>query len=239
MVDILHGLIVPNHLAVILDGNRRWSRKEGKRYAWMGHREGARNVERFLEWCMELNIPQVSLYVLSTENLERPKREVEELFKLYYKYLEKMEKDESGILQKYEVKVRFVGDLSRLPPKLRRLAGKIMAKTAKYQKKALNLLIAYGSQYEITEVAKKIAKKALKTGRVEVTKKDIEKNLLIPVPVDLVIRTGGYSRLSNFLLWQVAYAEMYVTNTLWPDFTKKELIKAIRWFNKQQRNYGQ
>ncbi len=218
--------------------DRRWARKNGKRFPWEGHREGARNVERFLKWCMELNIPHVSLYVLSTENLNRPKKELEELFDLYYKYLKKIEKDEDGILEKYEVQVRFIGNLRKLPPKVRRLAGRIMKKTAKYQRHVLNLMIAYGSQFELTEVIKKIARRAIKSGRIQVTKKDIEKNLLVPIPIDLVIRTGGYYRLSNFMLWQAAYAELYVTKTLWPDFTKKELIKAIKWFNQQKRNYG-
>lgn len=231
-------LAVPNHLAVILDGNRRWARKEGKRYLWMGHREGARNVERFLKWCMELNIPQISIYTLSTENLNRPKKELEELFNLYYEYLKKLETDESGILEEYKVKVRCIGDLNRLPPKLRRMTGKLMKKTAKYQKRVLNLMIAYGSQFELTEVMKKIAKKALKTGRIEVTQRDVEKNLLVPVPIDLLIRTGGMYRLSNFMLWQAAYATLYITETLWPDFTKEELIKAIKWFNSQKQNYG-
>lgn len=232
-------LQVPNHLGVIIDGNRRWARKNNKKFPWMGHREGARNVERFLKNCLELGVPQVSIYMLSTENLNRSKREVEELFDLYYKYLKKWEEGKDGLLEKYEVHVRCVGDLSKLPPKLRRISGKLMQKTAKYQKRFLNLMIAYGSQFELTEVMKKIAKKAVKTGRIEVTSKDIEKNLLVPVPIDLVIRTGGCHRLSNFMLWQAAYSELYVTETLWPDFSKRELIKAIRWFNSVKRNFGQ
>ncbi len=116
--------------------------------------------------------------------------------------------------------------------------GKIMQKTAKYQKKILNIMIAYGSHFELTETIKKIAEKAIKTGRVEITQKDVEKNLLVPTPIDLIIRTGGMSRLSNFMLWQAAYAEIYTTNTLWPDFSKEELIKAIKWFNSVRRNFG-
>jgi undecaprenyl diphosphate synthase len=232
------GLTVPNHLGVIIDGNRRWARAHGKRFPWLGHREGARNVERFLKNCMELGIPQVSVYMLSTENLNRSKSEVEELFNLYYEYLKRWESGKDGLLDKYEVHVRFAGDLDKLPPKLKKLSGKIMQKTAKYQKKFLNLMIAYGSQFELTEVIKKIAKKAIKTGRVEVTSKDIEENLLVPVPLDMIIRTGGASRLSNFMLWQASYAELYVTKTLWPDFSKEELIKAIKWFNNVKRNFG-
>lgn len=227
---------VPNHIAVILDGNRRWA-KVHRLPAWRGHRKGYKTFDKFIDWCMELNIPHVSAFVLSTENLNRPKKEVDEIFKLAYEILKTWEK-KKPILDKYEVKVRFVGDLERLPPKVTRLMGRIMQKTAKYQKKALNFLVAYGSHFELTEVMKKLAEKAIKGGRIEVTQKDIEQNLLVPVPVDLMIRTGGMSRLSNFLLWQAAYAELYVTKTLWPDFTKKELVKAIKWYNSIQKNFG-
>lgn len=228
---------VPNHLGVILDGNRRWARLHGLK-PWEGHKYGAKRFEEFLQWCVDLNIPQVSAYLLSTENLNRPKRELEELFKIFYNYFEKWEKKEGSFLDKYQVKVRFIGDLEKLPPKLVKLMGKVMQKTAKYQKKVLNLMIAYGSKFELTQVVKKIAEKAIKLGRIEITEKDIEANLLVPVPLDLIIRTGGFSRLSNFMLIQAAYAEIYTTPTLWPDFTKEELIKAIEWYNSVQRNFG-
>jgi undecaprenyl diphosphate synthase len=191
-----------------------------------------------LNWCLELGIPQVSVYVLSTENLNRPKKELEELFKLFYEYFERWEKEKDGFLDKYQVKVRFIGDLERLPPKLIRLMGKIMRKTAKYQKNFLNIMIAYGSKFELTQAIKKIAEKAIKLGKIEITEKDIEANLLVPTPLDLVIRTGGFSRLSNFMLIQAAYAEIFTTKVLWPDFSKKDLIRAIKWYNSVQRNFG-
>lgn len=231
-------LNVPNHIGVIIDGNRRWARKNGKRFPWLGHRAGAKTLENFLEWCLDLGVLQISVYMLSTENLKRPKRELEELFDLYYKYLKKWESGKGGLLDKYEVNVRCLGDLNKLPPKLKRLSGKLMMKTAKYQKRFLNLMIVYGGQFELTEAIKKIARKAIKTGKIEITPKDIEKNLLVPVPIDLVIRTGGMHRLSNFMLWQASYAELYITETLWPDFSKEELVKAIKWFNETKRNFG-
>ncbi len=230
---------IPNHLAFIIDGNRRWARKNKKEFAWIGHRHGAKMLEKALEWCMEMGIANVSVYMLSTENLNRPKRELEELFDLYYEYLKRWEQGKNGnLLDKYEVHVRCVGDLSKLPPKLRKISGKLMEKTAKYQKRFLNLMVAYGSQFELTEVMKNIAQKAIETGRIEVTPKDIEKSLLVPVPIDLIIRTGGHHRLSNFMLWQAAYAEFYFTDTLWPDFSKEELVKAIEWFSSTKRNFG-
>jgi undecaprenyl diphosphate synthase len=229
------GTAVPNHLALILDGNRRYARK--RRLKFFGHKQGADKFKEVLEWCLDIGVPQVSAYVLSTENLNRPKKELDEIFEVAMEFVKRWEKD-SEILDKYEVRVRFLGDLSRLPPELVRLMGRIMKKTAKYQKKTLNILIAYSSKFELTDVMRKIGEKVIKTGRVEITEKDIEKNLLVPVPVDLVIRTGGMQRLSNFLLWQSAYAEIYVTNTLWPEFTEKEFVKAIKWFSSQRKNYG-
>lgn len=229
-------MIVPNHLGVIIDGNRRWAKAKGMP-GWMGHRYGAEIFEKFLEWCLKLNIHQVSVYSLSTENLNRPKNEVKELFGLFRKYCKKWEKKEN-VFDKYEVKIKFCGDFKRLPPDLVKMMERIMQKTAKYQKKFLNVLIVYGSHFELTEVFKKIALKILKSGRIQITQKEIQKNLMVPTPIDLLIRTGGMSRLSNFLLWQTAYAEIYFTNTLWPDFSKKELVKAIKWFNSVQRKFG-
>ena len=187
---------------------------------------------------MELKIREVSVYTLSTENLKRPKRELDELFKIFYQYLDKWEKGKDGFLEKYQVKIRFIGDLEKLPPKLVKAMGKLMQKTAKYQKRFLNLLVAYGSQFEIAHAVKRIAEKLIKFGKVEITPKQIEKNLMVTKPLDLIIRTGGHQRLSNFLLWQASYAELFTTETLWPAFTKREFMKAIRWYSSTKRNFG-
>lgn len=234
---MMSNMQVPNHLALVLDGNRRWARARGMP-SWMGHLKGGLpEGDNVLQWCLELGIPQISMWVLSTENLDRPKKEVEAILEAVYRGLEIMEKKQS-ILDKYEVNVRFIGDLSRLPPKMLKVMGKIMQKTANFQKKFLNVMIAYGSHFELTETFKKIAEKVMKTGIITITAKDIEQNLLVPTPVDLVIRTGGMNRMSGFMMWQSAYAEIYFTKTLWPDFTKKELIKAIKWYNSVQKNFG-
>jgi undecaprenyl diphosphate synthase len=229
------GMIIPNHIAFVLDGNRRYAEKN--RLNLFGHRQGGKKFEEVLNWCLELGVPHVSAYVLSTENLERPKKELDEIFNVAFDFLKRWEK-EGTIFDKYEVKVRFIGDLKRLPRRLVKLMGKIMQKTAKYQKKAINILVAYGSKFELTHVMRQIAEKVLKTGMIEITEKEINKNLLVPIPVDLVIRTGGMNRLSNFLLWQSAYAELYMTKTLWPEFTRAELIRAIRWYDSTQKNFG-
>jgi len=227
---------IPNHLGIIIDGNRRWARERGLE-PWEGHWEGARRLEEFLKWCMELGIPQLSIYVLSTENLKRPKREVQELFKIFKHFFRKWERGEN-VLDKYEIKVRFCGDLRRLPRGLVRIMEKVMKKTAKYQKRIVNVLIAYGGKFELTLAFKKIAKKILKQGRIEITEKDIEENLLVPTPVDLVIRTGGEKRLSNFLPWQTTYSEFIFLKKYWPDFTKRDLIRCLREFSKRQRRFG-
>jgi len=233
----MNDIIIPNHIAVILDGNRRWAKERGLK-AWKGHRQGSENFDKFLDWCLELNVPQVSAYVLSTENLNRPKREVLEILHLLKMQLDKFETEKASLLDKYEVKVRFCGDLSRLPPDLVRVMKRIMKKTEKYSKKFLNILVAYGGRFELTDMVKRLVNVAIKSGRIQITEKTIEENLLISGNVDLVIRTGGMNRLSNLLPWQTTYAEIYTTETLWPDFTKKELMEAIRWFNKMKRNFG-
>jgi len=233
----MNGMMIPNHIAVILDGNRRWAKENGLK-PWEGHRHGSENFDKFLDWCLELNVPQVSAYVLSTENLNRPKREVLEILHLLKKQLDKFETEKAGLLDKYEVKVRFCGDLSRLPPDLVHVMKRIMKRTEKYSKKFLNILVAYGGRFELTEMIKRMMNAAIKSGRIQITEKSIEENLLISGNVDLVIRTGGMHRLSNLLPWQTTYAEIYTTETLWPDFTKKELVKAIKWFNKVKRNFG-
>ncbi|MGC9059228.1 MAG: polyprenyl diphosphate synthase [Candidatus Aenigmatarchaeota archaeon] len=232
-------LDLPNHLGVIIDGNRRWAKKRGLP-PWKGHEAGAKKLDEFLNWCLEVGIQNVSIYTLSTENLNRPKEELKHLFRILEEYIDGLlnNKERFSLLEKYEVKVRFVGELNRLPKKLIKLMGKLMEKTAKYQKRVLNFLVAYGGKSEIVNAIKKIAEEIVKRGKIEISEKDVEKYLYIPIPLDLVIRTGGYQRLSNFLLWQASYAEIYVTKTLWPDFSKKEFIKALKWYSRQKRNFG-
>ena len=234
----MENITVPNHIAVILDGNRRWARARGLN-PWDGHKKGIENFSNFLNWCLELGVKQVSAYVLSTENIKnRSKREVVEILKLLREYAKKWETEKTDLFDKYEVRVNFLGDFRRLPKDLVKILRKIMKKTEKYHKRFLNILIAYGGRYEITQAVKKIVRKAVETGRIKITEKTIQDNLLVTSDVDLVIRTGGMPRISNLLPWQCVYAELYITETLWPDFSKKELIKAIKWFNSIKRNFG-
>jgi tritrans,polycis-undecaprenyl-diphosphate synthase [geranylgeranyl-diphosphate specific] len=232
----MNGLIIPNHIAVVLDGNRRWATEHNLR-PWEGHKYGVQTFDKFLDWCLELNIKQVSAYVLSTENLNRPGREIVEILKLLKRELDRFETERAAKIDKYEIRVRFCGDFSKLPNSLVKIMRRIMRKTENYNKKFLNILIAYGGRYELTNAIKNLVSHALRK-RIKITEKTIEDNLLISGDVDLVIRTGGMPRLSNFLPWQTTYAELYVTKVLWPDFTKRDLIKAIKWFNNVKRNFG-
>jgi len=227
---------IPEHVGVIIDGNRRWARENGLQ-PWEGHKVGKDVCEKFLDWSLELGVKEISMWVLSTENLKRTPRELKEIYGLVEAILEVYERRQP-LLEKYDVKIRFIGNLNRLPTRVRKVIGKIMEKTAKHQKRILNVMIAYGGHYEFSNVVKKLVEKAMKLGKVKISEKEIEKNLLVTQPVNLIIRTGGFQRLSGFMLWQTAYAEIYFTKTLWPDFTKKEFVKAIRWYNSQKRNFG-
>ena len=227
-------LNVPKHLALIPDGNRRWAIKRNLQ-PWEGHKFGAEKIEEFFNWCLELKIPQVSIYVLSTENLNRPKIEVREVFRLLKQHLLRWEKRD--FLSKYDIRVRFFGDFYKIPKPLIRVMNRLMEKTLTYQKSVLNLLVAYSGRYEILEMVKKVVGKL--GSRIKIKPKLIEENLLISTPVDLVIRTGGEHRLSNLLPWQTAYAEIYVTETLLPDFTRNEFLRAIEWYNDRQRRFGE
>ncbi len=236
----MENLKIPDHVGVIIDGNRRWARKRGMR-PWKGHRHGMDTLEKFFENCLDLGVSEISAYVLSTENLKRSQREVKELFKLFKEYSNKWDqelKEDKSLLEKYEVQVRFFGNFKKLPSDLVNSMKKVMKKTKKYHKRILNILICYGGRFEITEMVKKMVDLARRTGRIKITEKTVQENLFVKNDVDLLIRTGGMKRLSNFLPWQMVYTEFYFTETLWPDFDKKELMKAVKWFTDVKRNFG-
>jgi len=233
----MKGMIIPNHLGVILDGNRRWAIKHNLK-PWQGHSFGAEKFEKFLEWCAELKIPKVSAYVLSTENLNRSKREVDALIDLFQKELEKLENEKMSFLDKYEIRINFLGDLKRLPLGLVNIMNRVMKKTGKYNKRVFNIMVAYGGRFELTEAVKKIARKALKTGIVTVSERTIRNNLLVKDDIDLLIRTSGEKRTSNFMPWQAAYAELIILRKHWPDITKRDLIGCIKEYSRRQRRFG-
>jgi tritrans,polycis-undecaprenyl-diphosphate synthase [geranylgeranyl-diphosphate specific] len=219
------------HLGVIPDGNRRWAEKRGLEH-WKGYIYGAKKVEKFLKWCLELGIKKVSFYLLSYENvMKRRKKELECIFKLLEEYLEKWEKEK--LYEKYEVRINFLGNFRKIPKKIVKLMLKISRKSLKFSKRILNFLIGYSGTYDILQAVKKMIK-----NKIKIDEKNLKKHLLVSDDVDLIIRTGGFSRLSNFLPLQSSYAEIYVLKKYWPDITKKDLIKAIDWYKKQKRNFG-
>lgn len=229
---------VLNHIAIILDGNRRYARKIGLR-PWKGHELGLRKLEELFEWCMELGIKELTLYCFSTENFKRAKHEVNFLFDLFWKEFSRI--NEGKGVFKDKVKVNVIGRIGMFSKKMRSAMLDSMKKTKNNSKLAVNFALAYGGRQEITDALKKIGlnikKNKIKSN--QINEDLISKNLYLKSEPDLVIRPGGEVRTSNFLTWQSVYSEWIFINKLWPEFTKKDLIKCIENFNKRERRFGE
>tara|TARA_Y100000591_G_C21823833_1_gene695297 strand:+ start:63 stop:731 length:669 start_codon:yes stop_codon:yes gene_type:complete len=216
-----------NHIAFIMDGNGRWGKKRNKSRNF-GHSNGVKTVKKVVEDSIKLKIPIVTFYVFSTENWKRPKTEVNFLFKLILRYFQK----ETNHLLSNKIKINIIGNLKKLPKKIQKTLKETIRLTSKNKKITVNLAINYGSKDEIVNAAKKSKNK--------LSINSINKNIYtknIPDP-DILIRTGGHKRLSNFMLWQLAYSEIYFLDKLWPDFNKKDLIGIIKSFKNVKRNFG-
>ena len=228
---------IPQHVAIILDGNGRWAKSKGMPRNY-GHTVGAKNVETVCRAADELGIKYLTLYAFSTENWNRPQPEVEALMKLLESYLKNCIKT----AEKNHMRVRIIGDISRLDEKFQNSIRKLEEASASNPGLNLTIAINYGSRDEIVRAVKKLSKDVL-DGKVsvgDVNEAEITKRLDtwdIPDP-DLLIRTSGEQRLSNYLLWQLAYSEFYFTDVPWPDFHKKELELAIEAYNKRDRRFG-
>ncbi len=219
-----------NHVAIIMDGNGRWGKNKGKSRNF-GHINGIKVIEKIVKASVKKNIPILTFYTFSTENWKRPKSEVNFLFKLIDQYFQKEIKN----LVKNGIKINIIGDLNNLPKKIKLRLQSSMELTKKCDKILINLAINYGSRDEIIKTMKKFKKK-----KMTLSVKNFEKNLYTkgqPNP-DILIRTGGKRRLSNFLLWQLAYAELYFVNKLWPDFNTLDYNKVIDNYKKVKRNFG-
>ena len=223
--------IVPRHVGIIMDGNGRWAKQRGKPRSY-GHKKGADVIDEVVTACFERGADAVSLYAFSTENWVRPKEEVDAIFGLLGILIGK----KLAKLIKNEVKLIISGDISPLPEGLRKKCSNAVQKSGKFKGKVLNVALNYGSRAEITRAVNV----ALGSGRTEITEEDISAGLYTAgLPdIDLVIRTSGEMRLSNFFLWQCAYAEFYFTDVLWPDFHKEELDKAFEWYSHRKRRFG-
>ncbi len=228
---------MPRHIAIIMDGNGRWAEKAGK-IRVKGHEAGARTVDRMVTLCAEIGIEVLTLYAFSSENWQRPALEVSALMRLLRHYL----KRETPRLLDEGIRLHAIGRLERLEPKVRRELEEACRKTASGTKMTLNLAISYGGRDEICDAVQSICRK-VQAGEIDCDA--INDELLtshldtsgLPDP-DIMIRTGGEYRISNFLLWQLAYTEFYFSETLWPDFSKAELLKIIDDFHRRERRFG-
>jgi undecaprenyl diphosphate synthase len=229
---------LPEHIAIIMDGNGRWAaHRRLPRVA--GHRAGVGPVRSTVETCAQLGVKVLTLYAFSIENWKRPRAEVEMLWRLLRYYL----KQELPNLQRNDVRMQAIGRLDALPPQVRSELDAVLEATSANRGLLLNLAINYGGRAEIVDAMNAILDMARMDGRLETLKFDedlIATNLYTascPDP-DLLIRTSGEMRISNFLLWQIAYAELYVTDTLWPDFSRTDLLRAVLEYQKRDRRYG-
>jgi len=228
---------LPQHIAIIMDGNGRWARARGKPRIF-GHRAGAESVRSILDTCARLEIRAVTLYAFSTENWKRPKREVSGLMQMLKHYL----KSELKTVHKNNIRFQAIGDIAGLDESVQKEISTAMEFTKKNTGTVLSIALNYGGRAEIVEAAKRAVGALLENRKLieDLSESDIEKNLYthgLP-EVDLMIRTSGEFRISNFLLWQLAYSEIYVTETLFPDFRRKEIFEAILDFQKRERRFG-
>ena len=232
---------IPGHIGIILDGNRRWAQNH-RLTVDLGHTQGADVVEKLLDWCHEIGVKSITLYVLSTENLRRPDYEVAEILRLIEERLRKLLADER--IDRYKVRVKALGRLDLLPASVRKILDAVEEKTRGYDGHFLNICIAYGGRAEITDTVRTIAEE-VRRGALrpeEITEETITKGLYtayLPNPEpDLIIRTSGEERMSGFLLWQGAYSELVFLDVFWPAFRKIDLLRAIRTYQRRQRRLG-
>jgi undecaprenyl diphosphate synthase len=228
---------LPCHVAIIMDGNGRWAKKRKKPRLY-GHKVGADSVSDIVETCREIGIKYLTLYAFSSENWHRPTQEVTGLMSILKRYLE----SELPRMQKNEIKLISIGDRERLPEGVRTSLARVISKTSGNTKLTLNLALSYGGRDELVRAVRKINHLCLE-GKLDpamITDVTISEHLDtagIPDP-DLLIRTGGESRLSNFLLWQVSYAEIYFTDIMWPDFRKEVFLQALSDYQVRERRFG-
>lgn len=228
---------LPEHIAIIMDGNGRWAKAQGK-HRIFGHKNGVKAVREVTEGCAEIGVKNLTLYAFSTENWNRPKLEVSALMELLFITMGK----EIKTLQKNNIRLNAIGHLHSLPESNRKVLLELMEATKNNTRMTLTLALSYGAREELTEATKKIAQ-AVKDGQLSI--EDIKQETIteqlytknIPDP-ELMIRTSGEHRISNFLLWQMAYTELYFTEKFWPEFSKNDLYKAIYEFQNRERRFG-
>jgi len=228
---------LPRHIAVIMDGNGRWAKKQGAKRIF-GHKSAIKSVKEITEGCVELGIEYLTLYTFSTENWKRPKLEIDGLMRILVSSLRK----ELDTLQKNEVNFSAIGDLQNLPKVCQKELREAMESTRNNTKMQLTLALSYSGRWELLKAVRQIAMD-VQLGKIAVS--DIDEHILvanletsgIPDP-ELLIRTSGEMRISNFLLWQIAYTELFITDVLWPDFRKEHLYQALMAYQSRERRFG-
>ncbi len=228
---------VPMHIAIILDGNRRFAKRLMMK-PWKGHEWGEKKVEDLLTWCDDLKIKELTLYTFSLENFNRPKKELDYLMKIFKESFEKIKVDPR--LKENSIKVNFIGRIEMFPSDVTKAMRELEKKTKNNSAHIINFAMAYGGQDEIVEAAKKIAQK-VKEGKLDIkkiNKETFEDNLYMKDSPDMIIRTGGEKRSSNFLPYQSAYSEWFYIEKMWPEFEKEDFIKCIKEFGQRQRRFG-
>ena len=219
-----------NHVAIIMDGNGRWGIKH-KNSRNAGHRAGLNTVESIIEECLKIDIKYLTLYTFSTENWKRPKKEINFLFNLLENFLT----NKIGNLIKRNIKVKFIGEINKLPIKLKKIIKNSELKTSKNSSLQVNVALNYGSKNELINSMKNINKKKIKINEKNIDNNLFTKNIIDP---DILIRTGNTQRLSNFMLWQLAYTEIFFEKKLWPDFKSNDFKKILNKFKSIKRNFG-
>ena len=227
----------PRHLAIIMDGNGRWAKKQGLLRAF-GHEKGVQTVREVVTYCVEHHIPYLTLYAFSTENWKRPALEVKALMDLLVKFLKK----ESDSLYKNNVKLKVIGNLEKFPIKAKEVLQSTIERLQYNTGVTLTLALSYGAREELLSMVKKIAMEVERDCLAieDINEETVQRNLYTEdLPdVDLLIRTSGEQRISNFLLWQIAYAELYFAEVLWPDFNKQHLEEALLNYQNRERRFG-
>jgi undecaprenyl diphosphate synthase len=228
---------LPRHVAIIMDGNGRWAKKRLLNRV-KGHERGVETVRSIVRACREFHIPTLTLYAFSTENWQRPKQEISALMLLLKQFVHK----ELDTMKEQDIRLAVIGQLHRLPADVRNVLEAAIADTAANEAMQLNLALSYGGRTELTEMAQKVAAK-VKAGELEIA--NIDEALIADHlytrgqhDPDMLIRTSGEMRISNFLLWQLAYTEIFVTDTLWPDFSREEFIDILFQYQQRDRRYG-
>lgn len=220
----------PKHIAIVLDGNRRFA-KRLMMEPWRGHELGAEKIEKLLDWCKELEIKEITLYCFSLENFNREKKEFEFLMKIFKKEFSRLKKDKR--LHEDKIKLKFIGKTELFDEEIQKLVNDLEEMTKDYGSYKINFAFAYGGRQEILEAVKKLIE-----NKEEINEENLKKNLWLDSEPDLIIRTGGEKRTSNFLPWQSTYSEWIFLDKMWPEFEKQDLIDCIGEFRERERRFG-